>query len=357
MSMKTFADSHVHIRFKQLDDIRRMLDDLSTTGLTDVCLLSLPYLGAVQNLAALYWKTHYDKMNIRAFGGLHMTDRYAKIPYEILVEHLLELGCDGIKIMNSPDAWRFRGYGLNDPSFDKMFSLLEERGVPLNIHVTDPETFWDEGRPYHDPSFPTTQLLYQDAFELLNRHPKLRVVFAHFFFLSNQPDEAVRVMETYPNVRFDLTPGVEMYYNFDNNLEFWHDFFTKYSDRILFGTDCNPPKTFNREIVKLVYRKLNEHDLFTQNCYGMDFVVRGLGLSDEVIERICGLNYLKLVGEKKPVNQDKFYAGCERILYDIRANPVDEMYIAGGAFIPVLLKDPQQKISTDFCEKVLVERI
>lgn len=355
--MKTFADSHVHIRFTRFDEIRRMLDDLSTTGLTDVCLLPLPYRGAAENLAALYWKTHYDKMNIRAYGGLHVTDRYAKIPYETLVEHLLDLGCDGIKIMNSPDSRRFRGYGLNDMRFDAMFTMLEERGTPLNIHVTDPETFWNEGKPYHDPSFPSTELLYSETFELLARYPKLNVVFAHFFFLSNKPEEAVRVMETYPNVKFDLTPGVEMYYNFDNNLDFWHDFFIKYADRLLFGTDSNTLKTCNKELVALVYRKLTEkHDYFTQNCYGRDFVIRGLELPENVVEKICGLNYLGLVGEKKPVDQDKFYACCERVLHDIRKNPVDEIYAASGEFIPDLLKDPMQKNATDFCEKALAER-
>ncbi|MBE6929090.1 MAG: hypothetical protein E7463_02320 [Ruminococcaceae bacterium] len=355
--MKHFADSHVHIRFTRYDEIHRMLDDLSTTGLTDVCLLPLPYRGAAENLAAVYWKTHYDKMNIRAFGGLHVTDRYAKIPYEILVDKLLDLGCDGIKIMNSPDSRRYRGEGLNAKSFEKMFALLEERGTPINIHVTDPETFWDEGRPYHDPSFPRTEQLYEEMFEVLDRYPGLHVVFAHFFFLSNKPEEAERVLEKYPNVRFDLTPGVEMYYNFDKNIEYWHDFFTRYSDRILFGTDSNTLKTCNKELVALVYRKLTEsHDFFTQNCYGKDFVVRGLNLDADVVERICYRNYIDFVGEKKPVNTDKFYEYCERILHDIRANPVDEMYIAGGAFIPDLAKDPMQKNATDFCERALAER-
>ena len=193
--MKYFADSHVHIRFTRYEEIRRLLDDLSTTGLTDVCLLPLPYRGAAENLAAVYWKTHYDKMNIRAFGGLHVTDRYAKIPYEILVDKLLDLGCDGIKIMNSPDTSRFMGRGLSDARYEKMFALLEELGTPINIHVADPETFWDEGKQYHDPSFPSKQWLYDDIFNVLDRHPGLNVTFAHFFFLSNFPEEAAREMD------------------------------------------------------------------------------------------------------------------------------------------------------------------
>ena len=31
-------------------------------------------------------------MNLRAFGGLHCTDRYASVPYEQQVEKMLELG-------------------------------------------------------------------------------------------------------------------------------------------------------------------------------------------------------------------------------------------------------------------------
>lgn len=96
-----------------------------------------------------------------------------------------------------------------------------------------------------------------------------------------------------------------MYYNFDNNIKFWHDFFTKYSHRILLGTDCNTYKEFNQELELLVYRKLTEgYDYFTQNRYNKDFVIKGLNLDKETVEQIAYKNYFEFIGkEPKKVNE------------------------------------------------------
>lgn len=74
------------------------------------------------------------------------------------------------------------------------------------------------------------------------------------------------------------------------------------------------------------------------------------------MSRICYENYIELVGDVRPVNEDLFYSCCERMLNDIKTNPNDEYYIAGGELINDLKKDPEQKISTDFLERVLAER-
>ncbi len=354
--MNKFADSHIHIRFVRYNEIEKMLDTIASIGVTDACLLALPYRSAAENLAALYWKMHYQKMSVRAFGGLHITDRYAAVPCEQQVQALLELGCDGIKIMDThPNFRKYLGEGIDSPKYAQMFAMLERLGIPINMHVNDPEDQWEPGGLYADPSMPSKQQIYEEVFTVLDRYPKLKITFAHFFFLSAYPEEAERVLQKYPNVRFDLTPGTEMYYNFPKNIEFWHEFFTKYSDRILFGTDSNTLKTCNVELNRLVYRTLTEsHDLFTQNCYGRDFVMRGLQLDHEVVERICYQNYIDFVGEvPKPVNKEMFNECCERVLADIKTNPEDQFYIAGGELIPDLKKDPAQKIATDFCEGAL----
>ena len=356
--MRKIADSHIHIRFVKDDEIVKMLDDIASVGVAEACIQPLPYRGAAENLAALYHKMTYQKINVRAFGGLHLTDRYATIPPEVQAEVLLDLGCDGFKIMNCPSFRKFFKHGINDTRYDKMFTLFEERAIPLCIHVNDPEEFWQPGREFDGDGFPSKQQMYDEIFEVLDKYPGLRVSFAHFFFLSNSPFEAERVMEKYPNVYFDLTPGVEMYYNFDNNLEYWHNFFTRYSHRILFGTDCNTNKAYtNKELELLVYRKLTEsHNYFTQLCYNKNFTIRGLNLSDKVAERICYKNYFDFIGEKKSVNVQKFYEYCERIIHDIETDPFDLYYLAGAQLVPHLKDDPNQNIAINFCKKRLEER-
>ena len=357
MPEKKIADVHLHCRFLNYEKTCAMLDSLTTLGVTDTCFQALPYRSAGENLFILYLKMTCKEPRVRAFCGLHVTDRYAKIPPEKQVEGLLALGSDGIKLMFSPDLERYYGRGIDDPYYDAMFTLLEERDVPVLIHLADPETFWDEDALYSDPSFPSKEQQYEEAFRMLDKHPRLRVCFAHFMFLSNFPEEAARIMETYPNVSFDLTPGTEMYYNFDKQLETWRAFFKKYSHRLLFGTDCNTIKSCNLELEKLVFRKLSEKGTFTQRCYGRDFTVDGFGFEDDVLERICYENYFSFIGkESVPVNESLFYDCCRRIKDDLDSIPNDEEYIKGGELIPDLKNDPSQRIAYDFCQMALAAK-
>jgi len=72
---------------------------------------------------------------------------------------------------------------------------------------------------------------------VLQRHPDIKVVFAHFFFMSAQLERLGEYLDRYPNMCVDLTPGIEMYRNFSKNPEGARNFFRKYQDRILYGTD------------------------------------------------------------------------------------------------------------------------
>jgi len=329
-----FADLHIHMEACG-NPVRQMLDELADCGVTHGALQVLTKYGITENLSALYWKTRYDRMRVYAFGGLHQFDCFGDIPYEKQVEKLLALGVDGMKFLDmKPDFRKRLGKGLNHPSYDKMFSLLEERQVPVLIHSGDPETFWDPewvsdyhkkvGWFYGDGTFLKSEEIYDEVFDMLDRHPALQVTLAHFFFLSNKPEEAVRVMETYPNVRFDLTPGGEMYLGFSKDIDFWHDFFVKYQARILFGTDSNAKKS-NASLNAFVRQALtHDRSEYTGNCYGQ-MTIRGLDLSEDVVEKITYGNFAAFVGETpKPVCADKFQSAAEKVYDYIREDGSEE---------------------------------
>ena len=347
-SLKTFADIHVHMSDINYDTCKAYLDLLADQGSTDVALQSLTYRAICYNLLVLYWKENYKKINLSAFGMIHHRpgDIYAGIPYETQAKALLDMGCDGIKLMWSPDSRKAYGHGIDDERYEKMFTYLEENGVPLVIHVNDPEEFWipreltelEKSRNwgYFTEGYCTKQEIYDETFRMLDRHPKMKVTFAHFFFLSNFIDEAERVLETYPAVNFDLTPGWEMFLGFSKDIDAWQKFFIRYQDRILFGTDCNDIKNFNPQIYQLV-REAISHDKteFVMPAYKA-LPIRGLDLPSEVLEKICWYNYKKLVPETKKVNVERMLAAAKRLYSDIR-DAEDEKIRESAAWTAELL--------------------
>ena len=367
--MKGFADGHIHIRGGKFEEIEKMLDELAEIGVTEVSLLALPFRSVSENLSALYWKMKYQKMKVRAFGGLHQTDRYSDVPYEQQVKQLLALGCDGIKLMDQcPDIRKYLRKGINDPVYDPMLTMLEELGTPVVLHANDPYEKWEDPKTaapeearfkglYLQEGFLTYEEIYKETREMLDKHPKLNIVLAHFFFHAGNLEGAVEIMETYPNVRFDLTPGSRMFLLFSERIEEWREFFVKYSDRILFGTDTNTFKDFNKEIHELVYLFLtHDHTKFEMPCYG-NFMIRGLGLDADIVEKICYHNYHEFVGnEVKPVDLEGFYESAAYILEDMRTNTEDKYYEEAAKEFNDLSKDPKQETAIRFFERVLEER-
>ena len=368
--MRAVADCHIHIRGGRFQEIEKMLDEVASMGVTEASLLALPFRSVSENLSALYWKMNYKKIRLRAFGGLHQTDRFAYVPYEEQVMKLLELGCDGIKLMDMcPELRKLNGKGVNHPSYDKMFSLLENKGVPVLMHVNDPREFWEipdsancedeiiKKGGYIGLGFSAFEDIYSETLQMLDKHPKLKVILAHFFFLADDIGKAAYVLDTYPNVRFDLTPGWEMFIHFSKNIEEWRKFFIKYSNRILFGTDTNTYKAFNKEINQLVYTAITHDETeFHMPCYG-NHVIKGLYLPDDVVDRICYTNFIEFVGsEIKPVDVEGFYDSAEYILAEMRKNPKDVYYEAGCDIFADLKKDPEQKTAILFLEQVMKEK-
>lgn len=339
IKLPKYADSHVHIDLfgnKNYEKTKGMLDLLRDRGVTDISALTyMPGCDIVGNLNTLWWKKNYTDIKIRAFGCFHELDFYSGVPYEKQYERLMELGCDGIKfIQMKPDRRKPIGKGIDHPSYDAAFSMMEADGTPVTIHSGDPQSHWDinqiseyglkHGWYYGDGTFPTCEEIYSEDFAMLDKHPKLNVTFAHFFFLSEQPDRVRRIFEKYPNVKFDLTPGGEMFLGFSKDIDYWHDFFEEYSDRILFGTDCNDIKQpiSNEALIDSVREVLwHDKEVYTMPIYG-GYTVKGLALSEKAFENICYSSYIKFAGDQtKPINDRLFRATAEKMYNDLKNLP------------------------------------
>ena len=326
--MREFSDLHVHMSEFNFDRGEAMLDIMADIGVKRAGLMSLTYRSVIYNLWLLYWKSVYKKMDLSVFGMIHPDGLYSDIPFEEQAKALIDMGCDGIKMMFAPGSRKRTGIGIDDPKYDKMFDYLEKNGIPVVAHVADPEEFWvpreltdserERGWGYFNGGYHTKEELYEETFRRLDRNPRLKITLAHFFFLSNFYDEAVRVMEKYPSVSFDLTPGWEMYLGFSKDIPKWRGFFERYSDRIFYGTDSNDTKSFISELNMHVRWALDKDCEFVMPFYPYPRV-HGLGLSPEIADKILNGNYIKYIAKPSPVDTDKLIAYAERVISDLAA--------------------------------------
>lgn len=324
------ADTHVHLSSTDYALQEKFFSTLHSLGVTDVTVNALTYRYVIYNIMCLYWKHKATGINVSVFGMPNFYDKYYKdIPYEVQAKALMDMGCDGIKLMFAADTRKKVGYGIDDKCLDMMFDYLEQNNIPITVHTPDPDDFWDPskttpenialGRVY-DHTYPTKQQLYNEAFRRLDKNPKLNITFAHFFFTHYDYESAVQAMEKYPNIRFDLTPGSKMYLFFSERPQLWHDFFEKYGDRILYGTDAGPQKPENPLLYEFVTTAIT-HDyseVFIRSHGG--HTIKGLNLSEATQRKILYENYDRVVGTPAKVNVEMLKECAERVYKDIKDN-------------------------------------
>ncbi len=256
MDFSGFGDFAVidgHIHFPRPDLMDDVLDVLERVGAARANLVAVPDLERInQNPALIHFKAHHP-WRVTICGALDYTQVFAapERASETVagqIGTLRAIGFDGLKLIEGkPMVRQMLSFRLDGPVYAGMWAALEETRMPVVFHVADPETFWDaercpdwareQGWFYGDGRHPSKEGLYAEVDRVLERHPSLRIIFAHFYFLSADLARAGEFLDAHPSVCFDLTPGVEMYFNFARDPEATRDFFVRYQDRLIYGTD------------------------------------------------------------------------------------------------------------------------
>lgn len=309
------SDCHVHVN--SICNIIDLMEVMSVCKFSDMNVLSLsrwrPSSITQNPLCLLFKAMNPDK--IYAFGGInHFPPELPKKQWDLVVQgkNLLRMGFDGIKMYEGkPEIRKEFGEPLDSEVYDGFYDYLEHKQVPILYHLADPKSFWDpqlipdsarkRGWFYGDGTYPKRQDFYNEAEGILQKFPGLKIIFAHFCFLSNDHNQASGFLEKWPNISFDLAPNGEMYVDFAAYPQKWRRFFVKYQDRILFGTDngdwglkieTNVP---NRKKIEKYVSKVKMMRAFLETDQLIPSWGKGLNLEEKVFKKIYFLNFRRYV--------------------------------------------------------------
>jgi len=329
-------DSHVHMG--PIAAERAMLEIRDAAGIEKMCLVAIQDPATGSGLPqSLYMKARHPG-RFFVFAGLNHAEELSggKVAGPGLVEQangFCRMGCDGIKMIEGKPTSRQRmNVPVTDAYFAEYWARAEELGLPIVWHVNDPEEFWDPQRIPgwakernwgYGPDDVQKEELYAEVDEVLRRHPGLRIIFAHFYFLSADLPRAERFLDRHPSVHFDLAPGIEMLYNVSRDPAAGRDFFIRHAGRIVFGTDLSSGLSVDEGRIRagIVFRWLESDDTFrvpeeADFLLGppSDGVIRGMALPDDVLARIYQDNFARLAGaEPKALDGEAAIAECRRL--------------------------------------------
>ncbi|MCW5980514.1 MAG: amidohydrolase family protein [Bryobacteraceae bacterium] len=197
---------------------------------------------------------------------------------------------------------------VDDPRFDPMWEAAGAHRLPVLIHVSDPESFFDPvdernerytallRRPewsFHGRDFPSDAELQAARDRVMARHPRTEFLILHFGNSANLGYMA-EVLDRYPNATLEFGARLE---EIGRQPRVTQRFFDRYQDRILFGTDAiidMPEKVAGADRLYPTYFRFLETDDDYIPLSGVYWRIYGIKLPETILRKVYYQNAERL---------------------------------------------------------------
>ena len=323
-SVKKF-DTHIHLNTYQDIFIKQaQRDNFCFLDIVDDRPFGLPMEG--QQKIAIYDVKRFPKTMVFAttFSVKNWGD---KDWAEQTIASLKQSFSDGARAVK---IWKNIGMSLrdkngrfvmvDDPGLKPVLDYLEKGHIAVIAHNGEPKDCWQPldkmafGKDYYGehpeyhmylhPDYPTYNDQIDARDNMLTKHPDLNFVGAHLGTLEWSLDELAKRLDKFPNMSVDLSRMPYLQLHALRNWQKTRDFFIKYQDRLLYGTDMAINDTKNPEELE---KETHATWLSDWKFYVTDDKInlpgygnlRGVKLPKSVIDKI----YLKNAERWLPIKQ------------------------------------------------------
>lgn len=199
---------------------------------------------------------------------------------------------------------------VSDPQLDPVFDFLAKKHITLIGHNGEPKDCWlplekmtlegnrnyyrahPEYHMYLHPDYPSYEDQINARDQMLGKHPDLKFIGCHLGSLEWSLEELGKRLDKFPNMAVDLSRMANLEIHARDNWQKTRDFFIKYQDRLVYGTDRSVNKASDPEGFKK-----NVHDTWLRDwkffatdeimeSSGVEGKYKGLKLPSSVIDKI-----------------------------------------------------------------------
>jgi Amidohydrolase len=234
-------------------------------------------------------------------------------------------GAVGLKILKTLGLYlRDGGPGgtlvrVDDERFDPMWDACGRLGLPVAMHVGDPEAFflpidrfnerYEElsAHPdwsFHGRDFPAFKDILAARDRVFAKHPETTFVALHVGHWAENLKAVGEMLDRFPNVNVELGARIG---ELGRQPRTARKFFDKYQDRILFGTDAiplgteTPQQVFGEDLYRIYYRFLETEDEYFDYAPARippqgRWRIYGLALPETILRKVYHENAERILG-------------------------------------------------------------
>lgn len=240
------------------------------------------------------------------------------------IQRAHKVGAKGLKILKTLGLYLRENVTtgplvkIDDPRFDSMWEACGALGMPVAIHVSDPEAFFlpidrfnerfeelnnHPDWSFHGKDFPSNMEILEARNRMMARHPKTQFIVLHVGNDAENLQYVSECMDKYPNMHVEIAARIG---ELGRQPRQSRKFFDKYQDRILFGTDAVPhgdefpQQVFNEQLYEIYYRFLETEDEYFDYAPAPvppqgRWRIYGLGLPDSILKKVYYENAARML--------------------------------------------------------------
>lgn len=241
------------------------------------------------------------------------------------IEKAKNAGARGLKVLKTLGLFlRERGkegplVKVDDPRFDPMWDACGRLGLPVAIHVSDPQAFFLPTDRYneryeelsnhpdwsfHGRDYPSNAEILAARNRVFARHPKTQFIVLH---VGNNAEDLGYVSESLDRFKNTVVEIGARVGELGRQPRAARRFFDRYQNRILFGTDAvprgvqTPQQVFGDELYEIYYRFLETEDEYFDYAPAPvppqgRWRIYGIGLPDAILKQVYHDNAARVLG-------------------------------------------------------------
>lgn len=297
-------DVHSHPYAATQSEIELWIKNMDEAGISKTIILTYAHGSEFDSIVNVYSK-YPDKFEL--WCGIDFTG-YDKPGYgPAAVEELVrcfnkgakgvgELGDKGMGLLyGKPPA---PGMHIDDPRMKPVLEKCAELGLPINIHIGEPQWFYEKMDSTNDGLINAYSWRLDNKKDILNLdevlktlenavkdNPKTIFIACHLANQNTDLSKLGRLLDLYPNLYADFAA------RYSENApvpRYTKAFFEKYQDRLLYGTDMG----FDKSMYETTFRILESNDehFYDVELFGYHWALYGFGLNDQTLEKVYSGN-------------------------------------------------------------------
>ena len=207
---------------------------------------------------------------------------------------------------------------IDDPRFDPMWDACGELNMPVAIHVSDPIAFFTRTDRFNERfeelnnhpdwsfygrDFPINAELLEARNRVFARHPRTQFLVLHVGNFAENLDNVSENLDRFPNMTVDIAARIG---ELGRQPRRSRQFFDRYQDRILFGTDATPhgdefpQQVFNDKLYEIYFRFLETEDEYFDYAPAKvppqgRWRIYGIGLPEAILLKVYNQNAARLL--------------------------------------------------------------